>query len=371
MGLDTTKIQMGAAKIFVDESGVWSDIGATIGGATFDTSVNYFDLMIDQYGDTPVSKRQTGELASISFNIAQNELTLLQLAMPMGTLYSSGGKLALGGGRAPGTDGLGLASKIKLHPINQLGTGGADDETYLDHDIILWKALSTEAIALSYKVGEVQQYAVKMVAFPDTSQASGRQLYLIGDPTATADTTAPDILSSVPADAASGVAITVEPVLITTEPIRVSDDTLLGVCKLQVASTHADVACDVAVEQYIEGTALAGAATTMDLATGDVPADDALNGLYVEITGGTGKISTLVEITDSAAANNRITVAAWVAGTPDTTSTYKIYASRLTITPDASLSNSVEYDILTSGLIDMSANAQGDVDKRSFTTVAP
>lgn len=368
MGMDISKIQMGAAKIFVDEGGVWSDVGATMEGATFETSVNYFDLIIDQFGDTPVSKIQTGELASISFTIAQNELTLLQLAMPMGTLYSSGGKLALGGGRSPGTNALTLAKKIKLHPINQLGSDGADDLTYLDHDIILWKALSTEGIALPYRSGEVQKYAVKMVAFPDTSQTSGRQLYLIGDPSATADTTPPDILSSVPADAAAGVVVTASPVLITSKPIRTSDETLLGVVKLQVASTHADVACVITAEQYIEGTALAGTATTMDLATGDVPADDALNGLYVEITGGAGKSSTLIAITDSAAANNRITVAAWPAGTPDTTSTYKVHGSRITINPDASLTALTAHDILTAGLIDMSANAQGSVDKRSFTT---
>jgi hypothetical protein len=290
----------------------------------------------------------------------------------MGTLYSSGGKLAIGGGRSPGTDGLTLASKIKLHPINQLGTDGADDLTYTDHDIILWKALSTEAISLSYKVGEVQQYAVKMVAFPDTSQPSGRQLYLIGDPAATADTTAPDILASVPADTGTDVAITVEPVLITTEPIRTTGTTLLGVCKLQVASTHADVASTVVAEQYIEGTAVSATATDLVMDAGEVPANDCYNGLYVELTAGTGKSATLIAITDSVAgAGNKIVVAAWPAGTPDSTTTYKIHASRITITPDASLTNSVEYDILTSGLLDMSANPQADVDKRSFTTIAP
>jgi len=70
------------------------------------------------------------------------------------------------------------------------------------------------------------------------------------------------------------------------------------------------------------GTAVGGAATTIDLDTGAVAADGAYDGLTIRIVGGTGagQSRTIASYTSS---NRRATVAAWTTN-PDNTSVFEI-----------------------------------------------
>lgn len=73
------------------------------------------------------------------------------------------------------------------------------------------------------------------------------------------------------------------------------------------------------------GTLASATETTAVLPTGASAVDDYYNTRWIMITGGTGASTTRVQITGYVGATRTITVASWPAGTPDATSTYKIY----------------------------------------------
>ena len=80
----------------------------------------------------------------------------------------------------------------------------------------------------------------------------------------------------------------------------------------------------------IKGTA--DSATSNSLTDASLTgANDYINGLYIEITGGTGKTNIPILITDFVAATDTLSVAAWANGTPDATSTYIIFEKKYSI----------------------------------------
>lgn len=367
-----TEIKLGACKIWYWDTNGWVPVGATTEGVSISYSPKFFDLTIDQLGTTVVKKVLQGEEAKINFTIAERGLAKLQLAIPFGTIYQSGGSQAMGVGSNPGGDLLDHTVKLKLHPINNLGTSGVDDESFIDDDIMIWDAGNADSVELPYMVDKARTYKVSMTLFPDFDQTAGRYLFVIGDTSISADSTAPTVQASNPAAGGSGVAITASIVALTSEPIReLEEDEPNAIVKLVKDSDFSNVAGAVSSEKYVEGTASAGTSTTMTLEAGDVFADDCMNGLYAEITGGTGQSPTLVAITDSDTGDNSITVAAWPNGTPDSTSTYRIHTTRITFDPTASLDNSTAYDLVVSNMVDLAGNVQTNVDIRQFTTVAP
>jgi len=78
-----------------------------------------------------------------------------------------------------------------------------------------------------------------------------------------------------------------------------------------------------ASQAAITGTAQAGASTTITLAAGSSATDDLYNGLFIELTGGTGS-GQVRQITDYVGSTKVATVNAAWATTPDNTSTYSI-----------------------------------------------
>ncbi len=71
----------------------------------------------------------------------------------------------------------------------------------------------------------------------------------------------------------------------------------------------------------VKGQATAGAAGTIDVANADVVNDDEWNGAYIALYGGSGEEGQVRAITDTDAANNRITVANWDTA-PDASTKY-------------------------------------------------
>lgn len=378
--INTGAIQLGPCKIWYWDTNGYVAVGGTEGGTRINYSPKFFDLKIDQTGETIVKKILQGEEASIAFGIAESGFEKLQLAIPFGTIYSNAGNTAYGVGVNSGGDLLNKSLKLKVHPINTRGAGGVDDESYIDDDFTIWMAGNADAVEIPYTNDAPRTYNVTMAIFPDFDQDAGRYLFVIGDTAISADSTPPDVNKPTianegcyPLDDASGVAITVVPKVVMSEVVReLSGGDINGIVKLvkddTVANTHTNVDIGVGFEQYIMGVALASTATTLDLATDEISQDDQLNGLYIEITDGTGAGDDLVAITDSATANNRVTVAAWINGTPDITSRYKIHGSRVTITPTASLTAAKAHNILIGNMIDRAGNIQTDIFESSFET---
>jgi len=78
-----------------------------------------------------------------------------------------------------------------------------------------------------------------------------------------------------------------------------------------------------ASQAAVTGTAQAGASTTITLAAGASATDDFYNGLFIELTGGTGS-GQVRQITDYVGSTKVATVNAAWSTTPDNTSTYSI-----------------------------------------------
>lgn len=371
--INTNAINLGACKIWYWDTTDWVSVGATSGGAIVRYTPTMLDIKIDQTGETVVKKMLQGELASLEFGIAESGFDKLQLAIPFGTIYSSGGDESFNVGRNAGADLLDYMLKLKVHPINTRGTGGVDDETYIDDDFTIWKAGNANAVEIPFGSDSARVYRVTMDMYPDFDQTAGRYLFVIGDTSISADADAPGINGILPADGATNVAIDSDIVLVTDEQIReTSDGVPNGQFGLIKTSDHSNIAASVSSDSPITGTADSATATTLVDAT--LPnKDDIFNGLYIEITSGTGAGDDLVAITDYTGSTGTITVAAWANGTPDATSTYKIHATLVTINPTSNLSNSTEYNVIAASMVDLAGNVQGqdEIFESSFTTIAP
>lgn len=364
-------INLGACKIWYHDTNGFVALGATVGGTAIKYSPKFLDLKIDQYGDAVVKKILQSESASISFGIAEAGLERLNIAIPFGTIYADGNQKAMGIGAGVGGDLLERTAKLKVHPINNRGAHYSDDESYTDDDFIIWKAGNASVVELSYSSDSAHTYKVTLDIYPDFAQSAGKYLFVIGDPSITGDSTAPSVHTSDPDDGDIDIAVDQSPVIIMSEPIRMIDKTTPNcIANLIKESDHSVVSATISAEQYMEGTATDATSTTLDLASGDVFADDCFNGLSIEIYDGTGaKPGTLIAITDSDYINNRITVSAWSNGTPDTTSKYRIHATRITVDPASSLSGSTDYNLIVANAVDLSGNVQTSIDERDFTTI--
>jgi hypothetical protein len=228
-------ISLGACKIWFWDDDDWTAIGATSGGTVISYEPTYYDLKIDQLGETVVKKMLRGESASISFGIAETGLDKLQIAIPFGTVYTDGGDRAMGVGVNAGGDLLDKTLKLKVHPINRRGTGGTDDETYLDDDFIIWKSGNAGAVEIPFSPDEPRVYRVTMAIFPDLDQAAGCYLFIVGDPSVTGfDTTPPAVsagkveVAGVETDIAGAVDVDIDTAIVLTFSEEINPATVSG-----------------------------------------------------------------------------------------------------------------------------------------------
>lgn len=356
--INTKAVQLGPCQIrYRDpDTGEIIAIGATTGGTKLSYEQKFTDIKIDQLGETVVKKILQGESASIEFTIAESGFEKLKLAMPFGNLYTNGSSSAFGIGSNAGGDLLEKSVELFVHPINTEGTAGTDDEDFISNDIQIWQAANASAVELSYAVGETRAYKVNMEIFPDFTRPAGQYLFIIGDPDAadSALTTLPSIKASGPADFDTSVAPDSDIEIMMNAPLSMKSTTQPNAAiLLQDAETHAEIETTVTATQYVTGSAVSATSTTLTLASGAVTADDCFNGCSLEITGGTGASNVKIEITDTDFATNTLTVASWPAGTPVVGSAYKIYATKIIVSPISSLSLSTDYNLilgLTKGL---------------------
>jgi len=194
---DVGEIKIGSAKIWADDGSGYRAIGFTLDDVLFRNMVTYHDTKAGQHGDMIIDKKKIGENAEIEFSMLQSNFDNLKLLLPMSTVYTGSGT-SLGIGSEMYGSLLDEAVKVKIHPINQLGTGGVDDETVLTDDIILWKCANAESAEIPMKSSEDKAYKIKMTAFPDTTKTAGMYLGIIGDPAnTTLDVTPPTLSATV------------------------------------------------------------------------------------------------------------------------------------------------------------------------------
>ena len=163
---DTANIKIGACTVNYKSV----DLGHTWGGVTFSYEPEYVDITADQYGNTPVDKALLGEVVTVVARLNESTVVNFSKAIPLSTLTSTT-KATFGkdaGARLGTTGGV-----LILHPIVN-GASKADD-------IILYKAVVSEAVEVEYTNEDERIIEVTFTALVDTTKATGSYLGLIGD----------------------------------------------------------------------------------------------------------------------------------------------------------------------------------------------
>jgi len=150
-----------------------ADLGHTLDGVEFEFEREFEDLTVDKYGKMPVDMALTGHNLKIKFKLAEVNLANLDVAIPEGGYQTAGAGTRINLGTDAGYLLRQDAGELVLHPIKN----GASD---LSEDIVIYKAVSVEAVPLNYKVDEQRVVEVTMRALVDESYADGRRLGHIG-----------------------------------------------------------------------------------------------------------------------------------------------------------------------------------------------
>jgi hypothetical protein len=149
------------------------DLGHTKDGVEFEFERESEDLVVDQYGSMPVDIALTGQNLTVKVYLAEVIASNLNIANPEGDhdLGSSGERVGFG------TDAGYLlsqdAKQLVLHPAKN---AAADDS----EDIVVYKAVSVESVALNYKIDEQRIVEVTFRALVDETNGNGRRLGHIG-----------------------------------------------------------------------------------------------------------------------------------------------------------------------------------------------
>lgn len=149
-----------------------TDLGRTTGGVVFTYTPTFFDFSADQYTSMETSFL-TAEACQAAVPLAESSIDNLALVIPQGTKSTSGSakRLDVGGGTVTTSDLLPLI----LTPTMT--------ETGANQKVTIWKALPKEAIELGFNKDGVRTVAVMFHGYRDSSKASGKELFTLGDTT--------------------------------------------------------------------------------------------------------------------------------------------------------------------------------------------
>jgi len=154
------------------------DLGYTKGGVEVEVTTDTHEVMIDQFGNTPISEYINGRQVIVRCPLAETTLDNMVSIMPGATKITDATdtasiKVVVTPG--VGSNLLSLAQKLILHPS---GLTTAD----VTEDFVVPLAGTAGAIRFAYKLDEERVYNIEFKAYPD----SGNILFIFGDETATA-----------------------------------------------------------------------------------------------------------------------------------------------------------------------------------------
>lgn len=182
-------------------------IGAVDVGHTDDTGVKVtvknaiVEAKAGKYGDAPVGKWINGQRAEVEFNLIQTSgnFSALASAIPGATVVTNGaGDKKLTFGKVAGTKLIPVTLRLKPYPAGL--TPGLD--------FVAAKAVAIGDFELMYTGNQIQVWKCKFeLTIDEAGGADGSFLFTFGDPTISADLTAPTVTTVVPADAAVAVSV--------------------------------------------------------------------------------------------------------------------------------------------------------------------
>lgn len=173
-------IEMAAAQIVYNSI----DLGSITGGVTFSYTKTVTPIEVDQV-NMPLRHRITGQTCSVTANMSEYNLTLLQHALIPATFTLDAGavkKKIEAGGEQINTD-LSDYAELVITPISD---GSATLDTDANLKITIHLAIVTSGIDINFAKDAVRVIPVTFEGVQDSSKAAGKQLFLLGDSTATA-----------------------------------------------------------------------------------------------------------------------------------------------------------------------------------------
>lgn len=174
-GGDVTLIRTGAHKVTIDPTpGVNTVVGFTQGNLQLSFSVNKRQVMVAEYGSTPVDERVTGVQLSVRFSLPETSIKTLKIAFQ--GLYPGAPSGGVGIGRSGIISAQTYGKKILLHPVAE---GSAT--TY---DITLNKVMLTPTGNVELSDQGERVYEVEGTCVVDPSGTDGTLLAQILTPDA-------------------------------------------------------------------------------------------------------------------------------------------------------------------------------------------
>lgn len=148
-------------------------LGHTLEGVEFEFEREFEDLIVDQYGNTPIDMALIGQNLTIKVRLAEPNVASLNVAIPEGSHASGSAGERLGVGTDAGYTLRGDAKQLVIHPLRN--TSSDDSE-----DITIYKAVSATSVPTMFKVDEQRAWDVTFRALIDETYASGRRLGHVG-----------------------------------------------------------------------------------------------------------------------------------------------------------------------------------------------
>lgn len=164
-----SNVRIGAASVTFDGN----SLGHTKDGVEFSFKRTFEDLMVDQYGETVVDKALKGQELTIKCYLAEPNTSNLSIAIPEGDYSVGDVSERLGVGTDAGDTLRQYAKELVIHPLKN-----ADDDD--SEDIVVYKAVSVEAVPMMYKIDSQRIIEVTFLALVDETNGSGRRLGHIG-----------------------------------------------------------------------------------------------------------------------------------------------------------------------------------------------
>ncbi len=198
---NTGLIIQGPAKIYVDYGlgGGYEAVGLTQGDLKVGYNPQWGQITAHQLGKAPADYRFEGATATIKFDCLERTNTNLKLAIPTASISVGTGE-AVNFGIPLGARLSDYAVKVKVHPMNHLGAGGEDDESYLTDDYTFWKCASMLAFEDNLNGEADRLYPVELTAMPDLTKGQSQMLFIKGDPADAAIDSTPPTVSDVQAE---------------------------------------------------------------------------------------------------------------------------------------------------------------------------
>lgn len=151
------------------------DLGSTEGGVTVHVKYDLADVMIDQFGKTPLTSKVSGQAYSVKLVLSETaDKSKWKVAFPHAKLVGTIPNQSVYFDMQIGDDLLARSSTLLLHPLSLV-------DADLSQDILIYKAGATSAVELKYGPEKQVGLSVEFKVYPDTSVIPAK-LMLYGDP---------------------------------------------------------------------------------------------------------------------------------------------------------------------------------------------